>query len=74
MHVEKKQDGGLALFDGFLGPIHGLVEFSAIQIEVGEPERRAICVAREKLLKQLFRPVHVSGAFQHCREQANDYC
>jgi len=54
MDVEKKQDGGLALSDGFLGPVNGLVELSAIQIEVGKPERCGICLARQKLLKQLF--------------------
>ncbi len=53
MDVEKKQDGGLALFDGFLGPVNGFVKFSGIQIEVGEPERRGVCLARQKLLKQL---------------------
>ena len=54
MDVEKKQDGGLALFDGFLGPVNGFVEFTTIQIEVSEPEGCGVCIAWQKLLKQLF--------------------
>jgi len=53
MDVEKKQDSGLALSDGFLGPVNGFVKFSAIQIEVGEPQRCGVCVARQKLLNKL---------------------